>query len=54
MPKIKINEICINVDYDDSEGDAQNIHKITLTFESAQEALGKLERFIGKLEKENE
>ena len=54
MSKIKINEICIEVDYNDENGSGQRIYKIAQTFESAQEALGKLERFIEKLQKDND
>lgn len=53
MNKIKIDNIYINVDYLDKNEEIQTVLKTASTFESAQEALGKLERFMSNLEKEN-
>ena len=45
----KIVGIAIIVEYLDDEGQTQSLYKKALTFESAEENLGKLERYINKL-----
>ena len=50
--KNRMRSINISVEYFDPDGNTQNVHESALTFESAEEALGKLERFIGRLESE--
>lgn len=51
MSKIKIDDITICVAYHDEDGQFQKIIKSALTFESAEEALGKLERFLENQQK---
>lgn len=46
---MKLKHIDINVFYDDADGERQMVSKREmLSFESAEEALGKLQRFIEK------
>jgi hypothetical protein len=44
----KIKWIEISVGYEDRDGDSQMVRKEAKTFESAEENLGKLQRFIEK------
>lgn len=43
---MSLKQIEISVIYDDEEGEEQTVKRESLTFESAEEALGKLQRFI--------
>jgi len=54
MSKIKIRSIEISVLYEDNDGETQIVGKKALDFESAEEVIGKLQRFMEKITNENE